>query len=167
MEGYLPFRGFWDAYFYERPARATWIRGVFARYLDIVSPRRPMTIASTPFGQAIRQSELPCRFQRWVQRSASIVGSSQSSSYRNGVGKMQQVEAVQGNTGHSFLASLTELAFRAYEAVSDRNTRRASVRHLRSLSDHHLKDLGIDRSEILSVVYNDAPDRTRVSSSGS
>jgi uncharacterized protein YjiS (DUF1127 family) len=54
------------------------------------------------------------------------------------------------------------MAFRAYVAVSERNARRASVRHLRALSDYHLKDLGIDRSEILSVVYNDIPDRIRV-----
>jgi uncharacterized protein YjiS (DUF1127 family) len=83
-------------------------------------------------------------------------------SHPNGVGKMQQVKAVQSNVGHSFLASLSEMAFRAYVAVSERNARRASVRHLRALSDYHLKDLGIDRSEILSVVYNDILDRIRV-----
>jgi len=75
---------------------------------------------------------------------------------------MQQVKAVQGNMGHSFLATLSEMASRAYAAVSERNAQRASVRHLRTLSDYHLKDLGIDRSEILSVVYSDTPDRIRV-----
>ena len=82
-------------------------------------------------------------------------------SHPNGVGKMQQVKAVQGNMGHSLLATLSEMASRAYAAVSERNAQRASVRHLRTLSDYHLKDLGIDRSEIMSVVYSDTSDRIR------
>lgn len=39
--------------------------------------------------------------------------------------------------------------------------RRASVATLRSLDDHLLKDIGIDRSEITSMVYGRNIDRSR------
>jgi uncharacterized protein YjiS (DUF1127 family) len=37
--------------------------------------------------------------------------------------------------------------------------RRKAVEHLRGLNDAHLRDLGIDRSEILSIVYADTGER--------
>ena len=48
-----------------------------------------------------------------------------------------------------------------WEAVKYRNHQRRSVRHLRSMSDHTLKDLGIHRSEINSVVYGRDAERVR------
>lgn len=79
---------------------------------------------------------------------------------------MQQVKTVQHSTGHSFAASVTEFAFQVFGAVVRWDEKRKSVRHLQTLSNHHLKDLGIDRSEIMSVVYGDAPDRLRGYSRG-
>jgi len=38
------------------------------------------------------------------------------------------------------------------------NTRRRDMRHLNALSDHHLNDIGIRRSEIRSIVYGEAMD---------
>ena len=38
------------------------------------------------------------------------------------------------------------------------NTRRRDIRHLNEMSDHHLNDIGIRRSEIRSVVYGEAMD---------
>ncbi len=38
------------------------------------------------------------------------------------------------------------------------NTRRRDMRHLNELSDHHLNDIGIRRSEIRSIVYGEAMD---------
>lgn len=39
--------------------------------------------------------------------------------------------------------------------------RRASVAALRSLDDHLLKDIGLDRSEIVSMVYGNGTDMSR------
>lgn len=39
--------------------------------------------------------------------------------------------------------------------------RRASVAALRSMDDHLLKDIGLDRSEIVSMVYGHGTDATR------
>ena len=79
---------------------------------------------------------------------------------------MQQVKAVQRSTGRSFAASATEFAFDAYGAVARWSEQRKSVRYLQTLSNHHLKDLGIDRSEIMSVVYGETQDRLRGYSRG-
>jgi uncharacterized protein YjiS (DUF1127 family) len=38
------------------------------------------------------------------------------------------------------------------------NTRRREMRHLNEMSDHHLNDIGIRRSEIRSIVYGEAMD---------
>ena len=48
-----------------------------------------------------------------------------------------------------------------WKTMMFRNQQRRSVRQLRALSDHHLRDLGIHRSEITSVVYGRDADRVR------
>ena len=46
-------------------------------------------------------------------------------------------------------------AYRAWQA------KRANLRALRALSDHTLKDIGLHRSQLASVVVFDGADRTR------
>jgi uncharacterized protein YjiS (DUF1127 family) len=47
------------------------------------------------------------------------------------------------------------------EARAERRRARESVRHLMALSNRELKDIGISRSEILSVVYGPGDGRRR------
>jgi uncharacterized protein YjiS (DUF1127 family) len=47
--------------------------------------------------------------------------------------------------------------------MADAFRKRRSVAELASVDPRTLKDIGIDRSEIKSIVYNDAQDRRRTS----
>ena len=42
------------------------------------------------------------------------------------------------------------------------NQRRRDIEHLRSMSDHHLKDINVRRSDIPSIVYGEATDRIQM-----
>lgn len=57
--------------------------------------------------------------------------------------------------------SVSEIVRSFWKAWEFRNHQRKSVRHLRSMPDHILKDLGIHRAEIRSVVYGKTAERTR------
>ena len=48
-----------------------------------------------------------------------------------------------------------------WQTTKYRYHQRRSVEHLRSLTDQHLKDLGIHHSEITSVVYGREAERVR------
>ena len=61
-------------------------------------------------------------------------------------------------TPTSWLAVRTAGMWRAY---LDRRARRATVRILQSLDARTLKDIGISRTEIDSLVYSDRSDRIR------
>lgn len=56
---------------------------------------------------------------------------------------------------------LIENATAAVRAHRTRRERRMAVRHLSELDDNILKDIGIARSEILSVVYGSPAERRR------
>jgi len=58
---------------------------------------------------------------------------------------------------HRLLATLGEWQ----RAVRAWHSRRATVAALQSLGHHGLKDLGIDRSEIVSVAYDTSGERVR------
>jgi uncharacterized protein YjiS (DUF1127 family) len=49
----------------------------------------------------------------------------------------------------------------AYKAYRDSRARRVATHTLAELDDHFLKDIGITRSEILSVVYGSRDERRR------
>jgi uncharacterized protein YjiS (DUF1127 family) len=49
----------------------------------------------------------------------------------------------------------------AYKAYRDSRARRLATHTLAELDDHLLKDIGITRSEILSVVYSSGDERRR------
>ena len=54
---------------------------------------------------------------------------------------------------------LQDIAGRLWHAYWDRKGRRATVMMLRALDDRALHDIGIDRSEIESVVYGNPGER--------
>lgn len=60
-------------------------------------------------------------------------------------------------TDKTFLARLKA----AYRAYRDSRARRLATHTLAVLDDHLLKDIGITRSEILSVVYGPRDERRR------
>lgn len=74
---------------------------------------------------------------------------------------MQQVNTLRQAAGHGFLSHIAAAAKFVFREVKQWNDRRKAVRYLHELSDYHLQDLGVRRSEILSVVYGDAPERRR------
>lgn len=55
-----------------------------------------------------------------------------------------------------------ELVQTLWASLLRRSKQRRDVRHLRGLSDQHLRDIGIRRSEISSVVYGQAADLARM-----
>jgi len=75
---------------------------------------------------------------------------------------MQQVNAVKHGFSVSFAAAAAGFVVRVGQMFSRWHERRNSVRHLESLSDYHLKDLGIDRSDVRSVVYGRTTGRIHV-----
>lgn len=52
------------------------------------------------------------------------------------------------------LRKLSQRAWQAFEEGQRRRAERASLRYLQELDDHLLHDLGIDRSELLSIAAN-------------
>lgn len=69
---------------------------------------------------------------------------------------MRHAEAVRGHRETGSLAShALSLAHRAWRTYWARKAQQTTVLILRSLDDHTLKDIGIDRSEIESVVYTE------------
>ena len=74
----------------------------------------------------------------------------------------RQVGSPHGNASWQSLLGLPRAAtMTAMERIARIYQRRRAIRHLRSLSDHCLKDIGIDRSEIVSMVYGTGRDRSR------
>ena len=47
----------------------------------------------------------------------------------------------------------TKTAHTVWQAVKRHNQRRRAVKHLRSMTDQHLQDVGIQRHEIFTMVY--------------
>jgi uncharacterized protein YjiS (DUF1127 family) len=57
------------------------------------------------------------------------------------------------STGTLRLIKVLESAFRrSVDGISHWRRRRTAIRELQALSDHHLKDIGLDRSQIVSTV---------------
>ena len=54
-----------------------------------------------------------------------------------------------------------ETAHKIRTGIRSWYSRRRAARHLQDLSDHELKDIGLHRSEITSVVYGEALGRIR------
>lgn len=48
---------------------------------------------------------------------------------------------------------VTKTASTVWQAVRRHNQRRRAVQHLRSMTDQHLRDVGIQRHEIFTMVY--------------
>jgi uncharacterized protein YjiS (DUF1127 family) len=63
--------------------------------------------------------------------------------------------------GAGLAETATKLGHSAIDWFVRSHERRKAMEHLRGLSDAHLRDLGIDRSEIMSVVYADTGERRR------
>lgn len=59
------------------------------------------------------------------------------------------------------LQAMSDAIARVWRAYLDRRTRLATLRVLHSMDDRMLKDIGIRRSEIHSVIYSEAGDRVR------
>ena len=65
-------------------------------------------------------------------------------------------------TGTSGAPQWITNAFRTFwQSSKYRRHQRRAVEHLRAMTDQHLKDLGIHRSEITSVVYGRDAERVR------
>ena len=62
---------------------------------------------------------------------------------------------------HPFRLPRFETARRMYRAMRERSEHRRAVRELRAMNRHVLKDIGIDRSEIVSVIHGQPGERTR------
>ena len=71
-----------------------------------------------------------------------------------------QVLTTQANDG-SVLRRVLDAVKRAWVGYWTRRARRATVFALHALDDRTLKDIGMDRSEIESVVYAQPRDRAR------
>ncbi len=50
---------------------------------------------------------------------------------------------------------IKSLIMRAWSALKDEMEKAKAVRHLRQMSDHYLRDIGISRDEIEGFVYGD------------
>jgi len=59
-----------------------------------------------------------------------------------------------------FPARFTKAVSDIWGTMNRKYQQHRAIRHLSSLSDHHLKDIGIHRSEITSVVYGRGDDRS-------
>jgi uncharacterized protein YjiS (DUF1127 family) len=62
---------------------------------------------------------------------------------------------------HNAYARFRDQAHHLWRAYWDRRQRRATVLILSSLDEHTLQDLGLDRTEIESVVYGRPSERNR------
>ena len=62
--------------------------------------------------------------------------------------------AAQGTTGHSWTGRLAAALKRWWIAFITWRLERAAINQLSSLSDRQLKDIGLDRSEIMGAVRN-------------
>jgi uncharacterized protein YjiS (DUF1127 family) len=62
--------------------------------------------------------------------------------------------AAQGTTGHSWTGGLAAALKRWWMAFITWRLEQAAINQLRSLSDRQLKDIGLDRSEIIGAVRN-------------
>lgn len=63
--------------------------------------------------------------------------------------------------GESLWMSLSAMACQAGEAIAQRRARRVAASGLRGLSERTLKDIGIHRTEIGSVVHGSSHERMR------
>jgi uncharacterized protein YjiS (DUF1127 family) len=73
------------------------------------------------------------------------------------VSSLSRSQAAPAAVGRSFLQML---ASRVHELRGRRKSRRA-VQELHALSGHTLKDIGLHRSEVTSVVFTDSKERRR------
>jgi uncharacterized protein YjiS (DUF1127 family) len=62
--------------------------------------------------------------------------------------------AAQGTTGHPWTGRLAAALKRWWVAFITWRLERAAINQLSSLSDRQLKDIGLDRSEIMGAVSN-------------
>jgi uncharacterized protein YjiS (DUF1127 family) len=62
--------------------------------------------------------------------------------------------AAQGTTGHSWTGRLAATPKRWWMAFITWRFERAAINQLSSLSDRQLKDIGLNRSEIIGAVRN-------------
>ncbi len=73
-----------------------------------------------------------------------------------GIARADGIEAAQRTasnpTGGASLHALGARVLRLVKALRVRHKRHSAIRVLSSLSDHNLRDIGVDRSEIRSVV---------------
>ena len=58
------------------------------------------------------------------------------------------IRRIQAQPGHALISILFELAISACEAFAERQRRATARNELRRLSDHALKDIGLERAEI-------------------
>lgn len=72
-----------------------------------------------------------------------------------------QAAPAASTTSHGPYERLRDQAHHLWRAYWDRRQRRATVLILSSLDEHTLQDLGLDRTEIESVVYGRPSERNR------
>ena len=66
---------------------------------------------------------------------------------------MQYVRAINDFTGSSFKTSLVDVVAGLLGLMARWNEQRLASRYLQDLSDQHLSDIGLRRSDIWSSVY--------------
>ena len=68
---------------------------------------------------------------------------------------MQNVRALPTCTGFWSPACLADMTAGLFRLIARWNERRLAARYLQTLNDHQLSDIGLRRSDILSVVYGE------------
>ena len=69
---------------------------------------------------------------------------------------MQYVRAINDYTGASFKTSLVDVMAGLFGLMARWNEQRLASRYLQTLSDQHLSDIGLRRSDVWSSVYSQA-----------
>jgi uncharacterized protein YjiS (DUF1127 family) len=69
---------------------------------------------------------------------------------------MQYVRAINDFTGSSFKTSLVDVVAGLFGLLARWNEQQRASRYLQNLSDQHLSDIGLRRSDIWSSVYGNA-----------